>query len=200
MLVRLDVETRAFHAEADGPWLVLVGANQAPTRVDYIDHLSRCYGFDASLEAALAYTPHVTAFVDLQPRFRAGYIAEDLLNLGVSPSAIAELSHAMIAPFASISEALGWLYVHQRSTLLHASLRVQLLERLPELAFATSYLRRNEGRRNLLWDELGEALDKVARTPQIEDRIVTGALDASRAAIHWYRRRVVSRPREAMSL
>jgi heme oxygenase len=184
-LVRLNLETRAFHADADGPWLELVAdAN----RVAYIDHLARCYGLDASLEAALAYTPHLASFIDLHRRFRAGYIAEDLLNLGVRPGVVSAVRQAMIAPFANVAEALGWLYVHERSTLVHDSVRSALLERLPELAFATSYLRRNAGHVGVLWEELGEAIDQVARTTAIEDCIVTAAIDASRTAVHWYRR------------
>jgi heme oxygenase len=196
-LVRLNVDTRAFHAEADGPWLDLVVASRAPNRHDYIQHLISCYGFDAPLEAALAYTPHVSSFIDLHPRFRAGFIAEDLLNLGVPPSAIAGIEQAMIAPFASVAEALGWLYVHQRSTLLHETVRAELLERLPELAFATTYLRRNAGRIGIHWDELGAAMDKIARTEHIENRVIAAAIEASRAAVHWYRRH--SELREAVS-
>ncbi len=187
-LVRLNVDTRAFHAEADGPWLDLLVANHTPSRLDYIEHLVTCYGFDAPLEAALAYTPHLSSFIELHPRYRAGYIAEDLLKLGVAPAAIAAIEQTMLAPFASVAEALGWLYVHQRSTLLHESVRTELLERLPELAFATTYLRANEGRVGMRWDELGNALNKVARTEHIENRIVAAAIEASRTAIHWYRR------------
>ncbi len=197
-LVRLNVDTRAFHAETDGPWLELVVTSTNPTRLDYVAHLVSCYGFDAPLEAALQYTPHLSSFIDLHPRYRSGFICEDLLNLGVPPSAIASIEQVMIAPFASVAEALGWLYVHQRSTLLHESVRAELLERMPELSFATTYLRRNAGRIGILWDELGAAMDKVARTEHIEDRIVSAALDASRAAIHWYRRHISHR--DAMSL
>lgn len=196
-LVRLNVETRAFHAEADRPWLDLVA--NAPTARAYIDHLASCYGFDASLEAALAYTPHLSSFVDLHPRFRAGYIAEDLLNLGVSPAAISGLRQAMIAPFASVSEALGWLYVHQRTTMLHESVCSQLLERLPEVAVATSYLRRNAGRIGQLWDDLGQSIDKAARTAPIEDRIVSAAIEASRSASHWFQGGGELEQREAIS-
>jgi heme oxygenase (biliverdin-IX-beta and delta-forming) len=194
-MVRLNIETRAFHADADAPWLDLLA--ESSMRLDYIEHLATCYGIDASIEAALAYTPHLPSLVDLHPRFRAGYIAEDLLNLGVSPAAIAALPQAMIAPFANVSEAFGWLYVHQRSTLLHDGVRTQLLERFPELACATGYLRRNDGRVGILWDELGSAVDKVARTPQIEDRIVTSAIDASRTVVQWYRQSGQRQQREA---
>jgi heme oxygenase len=194
-LVRLNIETRAFHADADGPWLELVGGD----RYGYVQHLTTCYGFDASLEAALAYTEHLSSFVDLHARFRAGYIAEDLLTLGMRPAAIADLPHAMIAPFASVGEALGWLYVHQRSTLFHDSVCSQLVQRRPELAVATSYLRRNAGRIGILWEDLGRAIDQVARTSHIEDRIVTAAIDASRAAMHWHKNRGQDAQREAMS-
>jgi heme oxygenase len=198
-LLRLNVETRAFHADADAPWLDLVAPTAAPTRLDYIDHLAERYGFDASVESALAYTPHLSSVVDLHPRHRAGYIAEDLLRLGMSPAEIADLPQAMVAPFASVGEALGWLYVHERSTLLHDTACTRLLERMPELAYATSYLRRNEGQIGVLWDDLGQALDNVAGTIEIEDRIVTAAIEGSRLAIHWYRYGARDHQRQAVS-
>ena len=186
-LVRLNVETRCFHAAADASWLDLVAPARTVTQLDYVSQLRLAYGFDAPLEAALAYTPHLDAFVDLHPRFRCGLLAQDLLAVGVSPAQIAALKQCMIAPFASVAEALGWLYVHERSTLLHEGVACELAARLPDVAHATTALRAHAGHVGVLWDDFGQVLDRVARTIHIEDRIVAAALDAFRALRVWHR-------------
>lgn len=181
-LVRLNVETRCFHAIADAPWLDLIAPGHRPTRLEYLQRLVAAYGFDAPLEAALAYTPHLDGFVDLHRRFRSGLIASDLIGLGVKPGEVAELRGCMIAPFASVAEAFGWLYVHERATLLFGGVCAELVARVPELSGATSTLCTHQR-----LDSFGEALDRVARTPAIEDRIVSAALDAFRTLQVWQR-------------
>ena len=184
-LVRLNVETRSFHADADAPWLDLVAPGRATTRFDYVQHLVQQYGFDAPLEAAAAYTPHLDSFIDVHPRFRAGHIAKDLVLLGVRPGELANLRQAMIAPFASVAEAFGWLYVHQRSTLLHKAVLGVLLERLPDVQAATAALSFDGGHIGGSWDQFGMAVDHAARTTMIEDRIISAARDAFRLLIDW---------------
>jgi len=182
-LVRLNVETRCFHALADAPWLELIAPGHRPTRLQYVQQLVATYGFEAPLEAALAYTPHLDGFIDLHRRFRSGLLAADLIALGVRPGEVAELRQCMIAPFASVAEAFGWLYVHERATLLFSGVCTELVARLPHVEAATSALCTH---RHL--DSFGEALDRVARTPPIEDRIVSAALDAFRTLQVWHRR------------
>ena len=127
-------------------------------------------------------------FVELHPRFRCGLLAQDLLSLGLTPGQVAALRQCMIAPFASVAEALGWLYVHERSTLLYEGIACELTLRLPALGHAMSALHAHDGRVGGLWDDFGQALDKVARTSHIEDRIVAAALDAFRTLRVWHRR------------
>jgi heme oxygenase len=187
-LVRLNVETRNLHAAADAPWLDLVGPLHSVTRLDYVSQLVLAYGFDSPLEAALAYTPHLNSFIGLHARFRGGLLAQDLLALGVKPAEVASLRQCMIAPFASVAEAFGWLYVHQRSTLLHEGVGCEIASRLPDVARATTCLHDHDGRVGALWEEFGQALDRVARTSHIEDRILSAALDAFRTLGSWHRR------------
>lgn len=187
-LARLDVETHAFHAEADAPWLGLIAPGQHVGRYEVIEQLVAAYGFDAPLEAALAYTPHLAGFIDVAPRFRSGLLAQDLLVLGLTPSAIAGLRQRMIAPFASVAEAFGWLYVHQRMTLLFETVRSALVERVPEVAGATSALCIHAGSTRVMWDALGPPLELVARSPAVEDRVVQSAHEAFRTLIAWHRR------------
>lgn len=187
-LIRLDVETRAFHAEASAPWLDLVAPGRHVGRYEYVEQLVATYGFDAPLEAALAYTPHLDGFIDVAPRFRSGLLAQDLLALGLGPSGLAGLRQCMIAPFASVAEAFGWLYVHQRATLLYESVRSELVDRAPEIAGATSALCIHAGKVGEMWDALGPALDRVARTTAVEDRVIQAAHDAFRTLIAWHHR------------
>lgn len=192
MLVRLNLETRAYHADADSPWHdLLVGT--AVTKSRYMQQLVRVYGFEAPLEAALAYTPHLSTIIELRPRFRSGLIAQDLLNLDISPMQIAEIPQHMIAPFTSISEALGWMYVSERATLIHDQARRDLVARLPAVEGATSYLSAYQGHVGARWDAFGEVLDGFAQTAKVRDQIFTAAHSAFRAAIDWYGRIPTSR-------
>ena len=138
------------------------------------------------LEAALAYTPRMQELVGVSHRFRSGMIAQDLLNLGLPANELARLPQCAIAPFASVSEALGWLYVHERATLIHGTVCSALLEALPHLAHASSYLCAHSGNIGSRWDELGETLEKLARTPTIYERISRAAIDAFHVAMEWF--------------
>src|SRR5688572_13373528 len=121
MLNRLDMETRAHHAEVDSYWLDLMAAGV--TREQYRAQLMRLYGFEAPLESALAYTPQLV-IADRRERMRSGLIAQDLLALGITPSKITALPQCSnIAPFADPGEALGWKYVMERPTQMHGAIK-----------------------------------------------------------------------------
>jgi len=81
LLVRLNLETRSFHSEVDKPWLDLIAGDRQPPRLEYMHCLLRAYGFDSPLEAALRYTKNFDQLVDMTGRYRAGFIAQDLLSL-----------------------------------------------------------------------------------------------------------------------
>src|ERR1044071_7421258 len=109
MLNRLDMETRDQHAEVDGHWLDLMASGV--TRDQYKALLTRVYGFEAPIESALAYKPHLLV-PDRRERTRSGLIAQDLLALGCTPGRITALPQCDdIGPFGDPAEALGWKYV-----------------------------------------------------------------------------------------
>src|SRR5436190_23857193 len=83
MLARLNLETQAYHALADEGWRSLLTPEITTTA--YIDQLVRVYGFEGPLEAALAYTPNLELAIDVHQRYRAGYVAQDLIALGMRP-------------------------------------------------------------------------------------------------------------------
>ncbi|HWO19890.1 MAG TPA: biliverdin-producing heme oxygenase [Kofleriaceae bacterium] len=181
MLARLDVETRAFHVSTDGVWRELTG--RAATPATYMHQLVRVYGFEAPLEAALAYTPGIAAVLDVRGRVRSGLIARDLLALGISAANIAELPQCMIAPFASAGEALGWMYVLERAALLHDPVRRHLIARFPQLADATAYLAAGTDAR---WNEFADALEPYVSTRALQQQVLGGARDAFRCALDWF--------------
>jgi heme oxygenase len=185
LLVRLNLETRSFHAEADRLWLELVGDHRVPSRQDYMHALVRAYGFDAPLEAALRYTPHVTTLVDMTGRYRSGLIAQDLLTLGVAPAQVASIPQLMIAPFANLAEALGWLYVHERATLTHEAVRHVICDRVPGLVNACAYLSAYEGVVGARLDAFAQRLDQLTKTRAVADRVVTAAMEGFRRALQW---------------
>lgn len=183
IIARLNTETRAFHEAADRPWYDLVDG--APTKYDYMRALVAAYGFEAPLEAAFAYTPGFEACVGNKLRYRSGYIAQDLLQLGLSPHQLAEISQCLIAPFPHVLDALGWFYVHERALLAHEAIRRNLISQDPTLASACSYL-------SVYADSVGVHLDEVAGVMQrnapsrvTRDRVVAAALEGFRTLCAW---------------
>jgi heme oxygenase len=185
MLLRLDFETRKHHAVADQPWQALAMGDSS--RLRYATYLARVYGFEAPLECAVAYTPDLAIARERRLRPRAGLLAMDLLALGSSPAQIAKLPQCRaIAFFHDHVEALGWLYVTERSTLLHERVLPALLAHRPELAPATAYLSSTSAAAATCWLRLGAMLDYVATNPRIGARILEAAHDAFLRQHEWF--------------
>jgi heme oxygenase (biliverdin-IX-beta and delta-forming) len=184
VLMRLNAQTRAQHSAVDWPWLELMSPDASRGR--YLDHLVTIYGFESAVEAALALTPHISEIVDLRTRARSGQIVEDLLALGLSASKIARLPICrQVVPFREIAEALGWLYVIERSTLLFGTIRRYMAQQLPQV-HAWHYLSAYDGMASQRWQELGLALDAYAITPTSEDAIVESARTALSCLCDWH--------------
>jgi len=182
MLMRLNMETRSDHGQADAPWLDLMGLDV--TRARYLDHLIAVYGFEAPVEAALGLTPRVGGLLELRQRARTGLIVQDLLALGMSPSQIARLPQCSVTvPFRDAAEALGWMYVVERATLLHDAVRRFLEGRLSGGIGTYGYLSAYEGLAGTRWQEFGHVLDDVGAAPHTAEQIVS----ATRAAFECHR-------------
>jgi len=184
-MVRLNLETRAFHDAADEGWLALLSPQV--TRSDYLRQLVTVYGFEGPLEAAFAYTPSLKLFVDLRQRARAGHIAADLLALGLPANAISRASQCLLAPFSGPVEALGWMYVSERATLLHERVRRHLVTALPDGPDICAYIGAYEGVVGQRWNELGHALDKAIRSEARMDDVIASARSGFRTLIDWSR-------------
>ena len=187
MLTQLNLETRLHHSEVDADQLKVL---ELPDAARYREFMIRSYGFEASIESALAMTPNLDRVVDLRDRAKAGLIAADLLALGVRPQ---ELSKVPLCPwietFDNIADALGWLYVVERKTLLHSAMLRHLVVRIPQvMATASSYLGCYDRTAGTRWRDLGSAFDRFA-TPEIADQVVTAAHHAFWCQRDWFRHR-----------
>jgi len=182
-LIQLNLATRERHPTADGLWLELMVPGVRKS--DYIRQLIMVYGFEAPLEAALRYTPGLNALVDLRAHSRAGLLVQDLMRLGIGPSRIAGLAQRFTT-FSSPAEALGWMYVVERATLLHGSVRRFLNARLMELSSASSYLSAYDGVTGDRWSDLGGALDAVAATPAGKRQLLRAADLGYEALAQWF--------------
>jgi heme oxygenase (biliverdin-IX-beta and delta-forming) len=185
MIDRLDVETQIHHADADADFDVLFGDHTSAT--DYLLYLTRVYGFEAPLESSFAMTPNLDLVIDLRERQKAGLLAQDLLGLALRPADVAEIPQCLRIPqFRGAAEALGWMYVIERTTLAHGVIRSHLMTRLPRvMVTASSYLQCYSGVAGMRWRNFGVVLDDVCRHPAIADRVVGAANDAFRTQRRW---------------
>jgi heme oxygenase len=180
----LDRETRPFHAEADRGWHRLLHSSDA-TRDDYVRQLVAIYGFELPFEAACSLTPDLAQAIDVRGRWRCALIAQDLLALGWTADEITNVGRYTLTPFQDAVEALGWMYVIERPTLIHADIREELTSRFVDLARATTYLRAYEGTASKRWAELGIALDRLCNSTKISKRVIDAATTALRSLIEW---------------
>ena len=126
--------------------------------------------------------------VDLRGRVHSGLIAQDLMGLGFGTAQVAGLPLCPIAPFATPAEALGWMYVVQRSSALHAQIKQHVEARLPQVRCGRglSYLSISSARAVTLASELGTALEVVVRDERTADHVISGACDAFRRLVDWF--------------
>jgi heme oxygenase len=187
LLMKLNLATRQFHADVDEPWLALLDPKVGVA--DYLNLLVRTYGVIAPFESACRYTTGIGRVVDHHYLQRAGLIAQDVMSLGLTPMQVAVIPTCPeLTIFSSVAEALGWLYVVERSTLLQDGLRRHLVECLPQVEGATAYLAAYDGRTNEHWLKLGHLLDAAAHDPAVEAEVVTAATNAFAICRGWFRR------------
>jgi heme oxygenase len=188
MLNRLDMETRDQHADVDCHWLDLMASGV--TLEQYKALLISIYGFEAPVESALAYTPHLV-IADRRERTRSALIVQDLLSLGITPGKITALPQCnSIAPFNDPAEALGWKYVIERPTQLHSAIKRNVVSRVADVANACSYLSSCDGIAAGRWQQFGLLLDEVAKRPGASEQMVSAAKTAFEAMAGWFRRTV----------
>lgn len=194
-LARLEQETRVHHAAADNDRITLL---TSPSSLEaYRRFLASVYGFESPVEAAVQMTPGLADVLDLRERSGPKLLRSDLVALGIAdPGALPRCTS--VVPFRAAAEALGWLYVLERDSMLHGVLRRHLEHRLGDsFARACAYLAGNERAAGVRMRELGRALDRVARAPAVADRVVDAACAAFRCQRAWFARAVMPRARVA---
>jgi len=176
MLTELAAATRHHHAAADADRLQIL---EKPTLERYRAFLAQIYRFEAPIEAALIATEE-TGRLHLKTR----RLAADLEAVGLAPG---EVGPPRRLRFSGRAEALGWMWVLHRNTLLHGLIYRVLQTKLPEtMLVAGSYLSVFEGRAGALMRELGAEIDLAAREPATASRILHAASEAFRHQRQWY--------------
>jgi len=186
MLARLNEDTKVFHAEADAEIDTFL-LRDPITASGYRTYLMRLYGFLIPYEAALADTPGLDELIDVRTRANAAMVLRDLVALGMTGSAIGALPQCESLPgFRGVAQALGWMYVVERPQLASGVIKRHLAVPLgAEMARGSAYLSSHTGSVGRAWRELGEAMDQIAATPVIADRIVAEARTAFRCLRRW---------------
>lgn len=186
MLHRLNVDTEVHHGEADADLDRYVFRDDV-TRTHYRTYLSRLYGFVVPLEQALQHTPGLDEIIDLQARSKSAMLLYDLLALGMTLQDVSELPQCLAIPsFKGPAAALGWMYVAERPMLQGAIIKGHLEARLGHgISAASAYLSCYAGQAGQRWRELGEAMDRVATTEVLGERIATAASEAFRCLLRW---------------
>ena len=200
MLAHLAQQTRQQQVAADGDRLSIL--ERDPLTLDhYRTYLTKIYCFEAPFEAALIATEGIDAGI-VRTYARSHWLAADLEMLSITARPRAQLEPIR---YDGMPDALGWLYVVVRNTLVHGLVLRYLARKLPEpIRIASAYLSSTEARAGALLRELGGLLDRVARRPSIAERIVLGASEALRLQRQWYscdilppRSTIVPTPRRA---
>jgi len=186
LLMRLNLATRHYHAAVDEPWLDLLRPSVGLS--DYVGVLVRTYGLVAPFESACKYTPGLAHVIDVSELIRAGLIAQDLLALGLTPVRVANVPTCpAIASFSGLHEALGWMYVVERSTLLQDGIRRHLVRQLPQVERACAYLGAYEGHVADHWTSFGRLLDRVTNDTAVANAVIRAACDAFDTCRNWLR-------------
>lgn len=182
---RLIEETREHHAASDLVHERLFRSDVTSTY--YLAFLVRVYGFQAPVDAMISETPLLDRLLDLPSRARATLLTRDLIALGLHASQILDLPQCLAVPqFRGAAEALGWMYVVERTALAHSMVRQELTHKLPhEMRCASAYLRANTGRVQARWQELGAVLDDIGAHPAVADRMISSAREAFRQQQRW---------------
>ncbi|HLL25535.1 MAG TPA: biliverdin-producing heme oxygenase [Kofleriaceae bacterium] len=181
MLLRLALDTASHHVAADEDRLAVMDVK---TRGEYVTHLARIYGFESVVEDMIARVSDIDPVI-LRDRQKTARLRSDLLALGSSSSRIASLRTLSRANIRTPAQALGWLYVLERSTRLAGVIR-RHVQHLLGADIAVSYFTSGSETAGARFRMFGELLGAYARryTPS---QIVFAANEAFRAQRLWFR-------------
>jgi heme oxygenase len=188
MLVRLGLETSQHHAPADEDRLAALSITSL---AEYRAFLVRVFGFEAPIEDAIHKLRHLELrFV--RDRARTPLLESDLVALGMSKTLVAETPRSTAISIRTVADALGWMFVLERQTLLAGLIRRQLQQTLGQ-ATPTAYLGAYGDSPGARFRDLGTRIGNLAHvhTPAA---IVDAANTAFRAQRQWYCQKDPVRP------
>ncbi|HEU0033076.1 MAG TPA: biliverdin-producing heme oxygenase [Kofleriaceae bacterium] len=186
-LARLQAETSELRHRVEAE---LDLRAETTSWLDYRLYLFRMYGFFIGAERALASVEALAQVVpDASLRNKKIHLlAHDLVALGVERRDLNELPRMPTPGFLELPEALGWMYVLERTTLDSRALAQHLARVLPlEMESAAAFLGCYGDEVSARWQSFGVALDAYASDAGVEDRIVTAALDCLLRLHRWLR-------------
>ena len=182
MLLRVALETRVHHNIADADRLAVMDARDRST---YCTFLERVYGFESVVEAALVRTPDLDPVL-VRDTTKMAHLRQDLNALGLGVHEIDLLPTASAPNLRTPAQALGWMFVLERHTLLSGLIRRHLARYLTaEMAIASAYLWAYGETPGARFRVFGDALGHYGRR-YAPDFIVAGAREAFRAQRQWY--------------
>jgi len=159
------------------------------SRDGYVSLLARFHGFYGPLEERLAVVAGLDALgLDLRDRRKAPLLRADLVSLGMTSHALADLPVCDRVPsLPSLSEALGCLYVLEGATLGGQIVRREVQRTYgftPDAgcSFFASYRERV----GAMWNEFCEAVSlHTARNPEAEGPLVEAAMETFAGMDDW---------------
>lgn len=183
MLVRLGLETSHHHAPADDDRLAALSIT---TLAHYRAFLIRVFGFEAPIEEAVARVCELDMRF-IRDRARMPLLRRDLVALGYSERQFSQFARAPGISIRTGAEALGWMFVLERQTLLAGLVQRQIKQTLgPHTPLA--YLGASGDRPGARFREFGTRLGDLARTHS-PTTIIEAANAAFRIQRQWYRQK-----------
>lgn len=171
LALRLKTETASEHERMHQ---LMNAADVFSTAEKYAQFTLSQYYFQKEIEHLFELEGVADLIPDLEIRGRSAQALLDLKDLNIEPQGT-ELK----SKNASLTEALGWIYVSEGSTLGAAFLFKEAQKRLGYSAdFAARNLAAYPEGRAIVWKRFVQALDQAEFTQTEKDQVVKGALDA----------------------
>jgi heme oxygenase len=190
MLLRLALETAQHQHAADDDRLAVMEAKSVD---DYRAWLTAVYGFELKVEQAIARVVELDTAM-LRERLKMGRLREDLTSLGLSPTQIGRLPTATNIALTSAPQALGWMFVLERQSLMSGIIVRHLIHELGDVVRGASrYLSAYGEQPGARFRELGELLNAAAQR-HAANTIIAAAHDAFRAQRQWYLTAMMTAP------
>ncbi len=181
----LKVETSACHDAIENAKRFTRLGSEDFSRDEYVEMLSRFYGFYKPLEEAFRGHPALMEALNYQQRFKLPLLIQDLTDLGVSPQALDAFPVCTdLPPTDSLPQALGCIYVMEGSTHGAQFIAKRLQAQLQLGDQGLSYYRGYGSQTMSQWKAFKEYLDTTVHTAE-EPTVVQAATQAFQCLQRW---------------